>query len=104
MTRNILMILVMTALSFFCFWRSHHNSNIEELILNDKQDCSWVHTIPGPANCANGEQMRIVEELRLEAFLFDLCGLVFLFAYITALIVLSWKDKNSKIEYLTVNP
>ena|SRR5215204_7327360 len=94
MIRNVLMIIIMTALTVGCFWLSHYYSNREQVVLGGFQDCSWVHTIPGPSNCADSQTMGIVDELRFKTFIFNLCGLVFILAYIAVLIITGRKEPD----------
>ena len=76
MTKEVFrIILIIIALGGGCIFLSLY---LEQKIIDEMkgfQDCYWVHTVPGPTNCADNKMLAIQDNLRFKIQILHFCAL-----------------------------
>lgn len=79
---TILWIALVSSATVASFLLSAHWNAEMIASLGEFQDCSWVHTIPIPADCADDDVMAAYENFRAKSQVSFFIGLIFLIGLI----------------------
>ncbi len=94
--RQVVFILILSVVGFSCVVLSIYWSNRMSLVMGDYQDCSWVHTIPGPTNCASSERMAVYEDLGTRSQISLVFGIIIFFGLLVGAFLQNMRRESSK--------
>lgn len=64
------------------------------------QDCYWVHTVPGPTDCADNAMLRVRDDLRFKIHILYFCALgCFLLSVGVPILINRREEESGKDNY-----
>jgi hypothetical protein len=99
MTKEIFLTIII-AFGVGCILLSLY---LEQKIVDEMkgfQDCYWVHTVPGPTNCADNKMLAIQDDLRFKIQILHLCALgCFLLSVAVPILIHRREEKSNKGDF-----
>jgi hypothetical protein len=82
------LIALLLSVSIILMVLSVYWQNQKAVVMGNFQDCSWVHTVPGPSNCAGNNRMAEIDNLNAKSQISWVASLVIVGGLLTVPLII----------------